>query len=81
VVVWDENDYSNAPNTNQVVLTDDSNYGTHGVRSNVRYTHFSLLRSLEGGFALPCLNHACDEDTRTMSDLFAARRRNPSPPP
>jgi hypothetical protein len=70
VVVWDENDYSNAPNSNQVVLTVDANYGIGGVRSGVRYTHFSLLRSLESGLRLPCLNHACDKDTRSMSDLF-----------
>jgi hypothetical protein len=72
VVVWDENDYSNAPNSNQVVLTVDTNYRAPGVRSGARYTHFSLLRSLEGGFRLPCLNHACDKDTRSMSDLFSS---------
>jgi phosphatidylinositol-3-phosphatase len=72
VVVWDENDYSNAPNTNQVVLIVDTSYGPRGVRSNVRYSHFSLLRSLEGAFRLPCLNHACDEDVRSMSDLFGS---------
>jgi phosphatidylinositol-3-phosphatase len=71
VVVWDENDYSNAPNVNQVVLTVDTNYGPHGLRSGARYTHFSLLRSLESGFGLPCLNHACDADEHVMADLFA----------
>jgi hypothetical protein len=72
VLVWDENDYSNAPNTNQVVLIVDTNYGVHGVKSANFYTHFSLLKSLEAGFALPCLNHACDESTKVMSDLFRA---------
>ena len=33
VVVWDENDYSTAPNTNQVLLIVDTNYGAHGVNS------------------------------------------------
>jgi len=70
VVVWDENDYSFSPNLNQVLLTVDTNYGPHGVQSSKYYTHFSLLRTLEGGFRLPCLNHACDESTKTMSDLF-----------
>lgn len=74
VVVWDENDYSDAPYNNQVVLTVDTNYGPRGVRSGVRYTHFSLLRSLESGFRLPCLNHACDRETRSMSDLFGGMR-------
>ena len=70
VVVWDENDYSFVPNLNQVLVTVDTNYGVHGVQSNTFYTHFSLLRSLEGGFRLPCLNHACDGATATMTDLF-----------
>ncbi len=72
VVVWDENDYSRAPNTNQVVLAVDTNYGVRGVHGNALYTHFSLLKSLESGFRVPCLNHACDADVEVMSDLFAA---------
>jgi phosphatidylinositol-3-phosphatase len=58
VVVWDENDYSLAPNINQVLLIVDT------------YTHFSLLKSIEGGIGLPCLNHACDEKVSVMGDLF-----------
>ncbi len=75
VVWWDENDYSATPNTNRVLLTVDTNYGVSGVKSNVFYTHFSLLRTLEAAFGLPCLNHACDANVATMSDLFA-----PAPP-
>jgi phosphatidylinositol-3-phosphatase len=70
VVVWDENDYSFVPNLNQVLVTVDTNFGAHGVQSGKYYTHFSLLRTLEGGFRLPCLNHACDSSTATMTDLF-----------
>jgi hypothetical protein len=70
VVVWDENDYSTAPNTNQVLLIVDTNYGVHGISSAQRYNHFSLLRTLEAGFGLPCLNHACDATSKVMSDLF-----------
>jgi hypothetical protein len=70
VVVWDENDYSLAPNNNRVVVIVDTNYGRHGVSSGKRYNHFSLLKSLEAGFELPCLNHACDRDVAVMSDLF-----------
>lgn len=68
VVVWDENDYSFVPNLNQVLIIVDTNYGPHGRSSHHFYTHFSLLRSLEAGFRLPCLNHACGAET--MSDLF-----------
>ncbi len=71
VTVWDENDYSLAPNINQVVVIVDTNYGDHGKTSARRYTHFSLLKSIEAGFRLPCLNHACDKDTDVMSDLFS----------
>ena len=71
VIVWDENDYSAAPNPNRVLLTVDTSYGTHGRQSDKFYTHFSLLRSIEGGLDLPCLNHACDEGAGVMSDLFA----------
>jgi phosphatidylinositol-3-phosphatase len=69
VVVWDENDYTATPN--QVLLIVDTNYGDHGVKSSTFYTHFSLLRSLESGFDLPCLNHACDAGVNVMTDLFA----------
>jgi hypothetical protein len=40
------------------------------VQSGQRYNHFSLLRSLEAGFGLPCLNHACDQGINVMRDLF-----------
>lgn len=70
VTMWDENDYSTAPNTNQVIAIVDTNYGSHGITSNVYYNHFSLLKSIESGLKLPCLNHACDADVAVMSDLF-----------
>ncbi len=70
VVWWDENDYSLAPNVNKVLVIVDTNYGKRGVESSVFYNHFSLLKTLEGGFGLPCLNHACDGDVAVMSDLF-----------
>jgi hypothetical protein len=74
VVVWDENDYSFVPNLNQVLAIVDTNFGPHGVQSNKYYTHFSLLRTLEGAFHLPCLNHACDSSSKVMSDLIGEDR-------
>jgi len=71
VTVWDENDYSFVPNLNQVLLIVDTNYGAHRVSSGKYYTHFSLTKSLDGGFRLPCLNHACDAHVKVMSDLFS----------
>lgn len=81
VIVWDENDYSGigtAPtglfppqNQNKVVLTVETNHkDSGGVQSNKFYNSFSLLKSLEAAFGLPCLNHACDADVAVMSDLF-----------
>ncbi|MGA9666619.1 MAG: alkaline phosphatase family protein [Gallionella sp.] len=70
VVLWDENDYSQAPNTNQVALIVDTNYSKGGKQSATMYNHFSLLKSLESGFGLPCLNHACDDNVQVMADLF-----------
>jgi len=70
VVVWDEDDYSVSPTVNKVLLIVDTNYGVHGVKDGTFYTHYSLLKSLEGGFRLPCLNHACDTDTKAISSLF-----------
>jgi hypothetical protein len=85
VIVWDENDYSGLPtappantlfpaqNQNVVVLTVESNAEYNrsaGVRSKSFYNSFSLLKTLEAGFRLECLNHACDKDVKVMSDLF-----------
>jgi hypothetical protein len=83
VIVWDENDYSGSTsllaglypsqNQNRVVLTVETNYGKNGVESSTYYNSFSLLKSIEAGFGLPCLNHACDASVSIMSDLFDAK--------
>ncbi len=70
VLVYDENDYSYAPNTNQVLTTVYTNYGFHKLQSSVYYTHFSLVKTLDQAFGLPCLNHACASNVNVMSDLF-----------
>ena len=85
VIVWDENDYSGISTTpnglfppqdqNRVVLTVETNRdNVPGVQSGTYYTSFSLLKSLEAGFGLPCLNHACDSTTKVMSDLFGGHK-------
>lgn len=68
VIVWDENDYSSLPN--QVVTTVDTNYSKTGKTSNVKYNHFSLLKTIEAAFGLDYLNHAGDRNVKLMSDLF-----------
>jgi hypothetical protein len=72
VLVWDENDYSNA--ANRVVMLVETNYGTNGIKSSTAVDHFSLLRTLEAGFGLPCLNHACDVTSVVMNDMFGAKK-------
>jgi hypothetical protein len=73
VLVWDENDYSNA--ANHVVMTAETNYSRNGRVSDTSYDHFSLLKTLETGFGLPCLNHACDATSQVMNDVFGGDRR------
>ena len=76
VLTWDENDYSLAPNINQVVLVVDTNYGVHGVQSGQRYTSFSLLKIHRGRLraALPESRLRCRE--KVMSDLFKGYHGN-----
>jgi phosphatidylinositol-3-phosphatase len=69
VVLWDENDYSRVT-SNQVVAIVDTNYGEHRLQSARFYDHYSLTKTLDAAFKLPCLNHACDAGVEVMSDLF-----------
>ena len=69
VILWDENDYSTRT-SNQVVTIVDTNYGQHRVASTKFYDHYSLTKTLDAAFDLPCLNHACDSGVEVMSDLF-----------
>ena len=82
VIVWDESDYAGTAAaqpagklfpiqlTNRVPLTVEPNGRVTGVQSQQFYDSFSLLKSLEGAFGIPCLNHACDEGVEPMTDLF-----------
>jgi hypothetical protein len=68
VTVWDENDYSSLPNN--VLAIVDTNYAAGGKTSNVKYNHFSLLKTIEAGFGLQYINHAADPNVKLMTDLF-----------
>jgi hypothetical protein len=67
--MFDENDFSSVPN--HVVTIVETNYGKTGVQSSRPYNHFSMLKTLEAGFGLDCLNHACDKNVAMMDDMFA----------
>lgn len=73
LVTWDEGDGHS--HNNQVMLIADTNYGPKGVKSSQLYSHYSLLKSIESGLGLPCLNHACDADVNVMADLLAEEKR------
>jgi phosphatidylinositol-3-phosphatase len=68
ILVWDENDYSNA--ANRVVMTVETNYAPNGRKFATNVDHYSLLRTLEAGFGLPCLNHACDATSLVLNYMF-----------
>jgi hypothetical protein len=69
IILWDENDYSTIT-SNRVVFIVETNYGDRRVQSSKFYDHYSLTKTLDGAFRLPCLNHACDAGVEVMSDLF-----------
>ena len=69
VILWDENDYSTST-SNQVVLIVNTNYGPQKIQSSTFYNHYSLTKTLDAAFGLPCLNHACDQGVDVMADLF-----------
>lgn len=68
VLTWDENDFTNAPN--HVVFLVETNYAKNGRVDTGFYDHYSLLRTLEAGFGLPCLNHACNSTSKVMNVAF-----------
>jgi hypothetical protein len=68
VLTWDENDYSNA--ANRVVLLVETNYAPNRRVVGDFVDHYSLLRTLEAGFGLACLNHACDSTSKVMNKMF-----------
>jgi|SRR5680860_363803 len=39
---------------------------TPGSATNVPYSHYSLLRTVEDAFGLPCLAHACDVGSQSL---------------
>jgi phosphatidylinositol-3-phosphatase len=82
VITWDEDDFSDQgqlgtgccganPGGGHVATIVIRNHGNlaHTV-DNTAYNHYSLLRTMETAFGLPCLAHACDSVVPTMNPLF-----------
>jgi phospholipase C len=85
VITWDEDDFSDQgqpgtgccganPGGGHVATIVITNHGSGHVTDNTAYNHYSLLRTFEAAFGLPCLAHACDSVVPTMAPLFANRR-------
>jgi hypothetical protein len=84
VITWDEDDFSDAgqpgtgccgadPGGGHVVTIVITNHGEQfPLTDNTPYNHYSLLRTYEAAFGLPCLLNACDtkQGVRVMSPLF-----------
>ena len=82
VITWDEDDYSDQgqpgtgccganPGGGHVVTIVINNHSAGHVTDATAYNHYSLLRSMESAFGLPCLAHACDTSVPLMTRLFA----------
>jgi hypothetical protein len=71
VLVWDENDYNNV--ANRVIMTVETNYASNGRKYDTAVDHYSLLRTMEAGFGLPCLNHACDNTSLILNAMFGGK--------
>ncbi|HEY1591833.1 MAG TPA: alkaline phosphatase family protein [Solirubrobacteraceae bacterium] len=87
VITWDEDDFSDQgkpgtgccgadPGGGHVVTIVIPNHGSGHLTENTAYNHYSLLRTFEAAFGLPCLAHACDSVVPTMAKLFANGRSN-----
>jgi hypothetical protein len=84
VITWDEDDFSDSgqpgtgccgadPGGGHVVTIVITNHGDDHITDNTAYNHYSLLRTMEAAFGLPCLAHACDSVVPRMTPLFRNR--------
>ncbi|HEY2073863.1 MAG TPA: alkaline phosphatase family protein [Gaiellaceae bacterium] len=82
VITWDEDDFADSgqPGTGccggpsagggHVVTIVITNKASSPVVDGTAYNHYSLLRSMEDAFGLPCLANACDAAAKPMAPLF-----------
>lgn len=81
VITWDEDDFSDQgqtgtgccgfdPGGGHVATIVITNKTSSPIVDNTPYNHYSLLRSIEDAFGLPCLAHACDAAITPMTPLF-----------
>jgi Phosphoesterase family len=58
--------------TGHVVTIVITSHGPRRLSDPTPFNHYSLLRTIENAFGLPCLRHACDKGLVPMAKLFGA---------
>ena len=82
VITWDEDDFADQgqpgtgccgadPGGGHVATIVITNHGEQHVADSTPANHYSLLRTMELGFGLPCIAHACDASVQPLTKLFA----------
>jgi hypothetical protein len=59
--------------TGHVITIVITSHGPRHLTDPVPFNHYSLLRTIEDAFGLPCLRHACDKVLVPMAKLFGAK--------
>ncbi|HET6965351.1 MAG TPA: alkaline phosphatase family protein [Acidimicrobiales bacterium] len=84
VVTWDEDDFSDSgqtgtgccgsdPGGGHVVTIVITNHSDSHVTDSTPANHYSMLKTMEQAFGLPCLAQACDASVQPLTALFANR--------
>ena len=66
--------------TGHVLTIVITSHGPRHLTDPVPFNHYSLLRTIEDAFGLPCLGHACDKVLVPMAKLFGAKSDAPAGP-
>jgi phospholipase C len=69
-IVYDEGD-NNAHGGGRVSNVVVTSHGPRHLKAPAFYSHYSLLRTIQDNFGVPCLQHSCDVTTKPMTPLFA----------
>jgi hypothetical protein len=68
LITWDEGTSSEGGGGRVATLVVSPLLSSTGRQSSVAHNHYSLLRTIEDGFGLPCLSQACDAND--LSEFF-----------
>ena len=68
VITWDEGSSSIGGGGQVATLVISPLLASSGMQSSVAHNHYSLLRTIEPGLGLPCLNNSCQAND--LSEFF-----------